>query len=100
MEQEKFDELMGSLREAAAILKGDKPPARQFRMSATDVKAIRKRMGLSQREFALLLGVSVDTVQNWEQNRRKPRGAARLLLAIAQRHPEMLMEVVQEVAGS
>lgn len=56
-----------------------------------DVKAIRDRMDLSQSAFAGILGVSVRTVQEWEQGRRKPSGPAASLLRIAQRHPEALL---------
>ncbi len=98
MEKESFEELLESARQAAAILRGDAPPSHQFTFTSADVKAIRQRLELSQRNFAMLLGVSTDTVQNWEQNRRKPRGAARLLLLIVQRHPEVLTEVIEEVS--
>lgn len=99
MEERLFQELMESVREAKAIMRGEQKSARRFRIEAADVKQIRQQLGLSQREFAHLLGVSVATVQNWEQNRRHPRGAAQLLLLIAQRHPEVLLEIVQEVAA-
>ena len=56
-----------------------------------DVKEIRCRMELSQSAFAGILGVSVRTVQEWEQGRRKPSGPAASLLRIAQRHPEVLL---------
>lgn len=56
-----------------------------------DVKAIRDGMSLSQSTFAGVLGVSVRTVQEWEQGRRKPSGPAASLLRIAQRHPEALL---------
>ncbi|MBF0399832.1 MAG: type II toxin-antitoxin system MqsA family antitoxin [Magnetococcales bacterium] len=56
-----------------------------------DVKVIRDRMELSQSAFAGILGVSVRTVQEWEQGRRKPSGPAASLLRIAQRHPEALL---------
>ena len=49
----------------------------------------RKSVNLTQREFAKLLNVSVDTVQDWEQDRRSPRGAAKMLLRIAQSHPKI-----------
>jgi putative transcriptional regulator len=52
----------------------------------------RASLGLSQNAFARLLGVSVDTLQNWEQGRRKPAGAARVLLRIAAKHPEAVLE--------
>ena len=53
----------------------------------------RKSVNLTQREFATLLNVSVDTVQDWEQGRRSPRGAAKTLLKIAQSHPADLEEL-------
>ena len=56
-----------------------------------DVKTIRGRTGLSQSAFAGLLGISVRTLQDWEQGRRKPRGPAQALLRIANRHPEALL---------
>ena len=56
----------------------------------SDVKAIRTKTGLSQTAFAGLLGVSVRTLQEWEQGRRTPKGPAQALLRIADRHPEAL----------
>jgi len=58
-----------------------------------DVSGIREKTGLSQARFANLLGVSVRTLQDWEQGRRAPSGAARTLLLIAQRTPQALLEV-------
>ena len=57
------------------------------------VAAIRNQTGLSQPRFASLLGVSVRTLQEWEQNRRAPSGAARTLLRIASRNPRALLDV-------
>ena len=53
----------------------------------------RKSVKLTQREFAKLLNVSIDTVQDWEQGRRSPRGAAKTLLKIAQSHPKVLEQL-------
>jgi putative transcriptional regulator len=58
------------------------------------VSEIRSRVGLSQSEFARLLGVSVRTLQEWEQGRRAPSGPARTLLTIAHRNPKLLLEAV------
>ena len=55
----------------------------------------RQRTGLSQSQFARLLGVSVRTLQGWEQGRKQPTGAARTLLAIARRNPKALLEVAE-----
>jgi putative transcriptional regulator len=57
------------------------------------VTSIRERTGLSQARFAELLGVSVRTLQEWEQGRRAPSGAARTLLVIAQKNPKALIDV-------
>src|SRR5215216_3937072 len=54
---------------------------------------VRMKSGLSQAQFAAALGVSKRTLEQWEQGRRKPSGAARQLLKIADRHPEVLIEV-------
>jgi putative transcriptional regulator len=58
-----------------------------------DVAGIREKVGLSQSRFATLLGVSVRTLQDWEQGRRAPSGAARTLLLVADRNPRVLLEV-------
>ena len=61
--------------------------------SLPSVSSVRERTGLSQARFAQLLGVSVRTLQEWEQGRRAPSGAARTLLLIAQRNPRALLAV-------
>ncbi|MBK7541503.1 MAG: helix-turn-helix domain-containing protein [Candidatus Competibacteraceae bacterium] len=57
------------------------------------VIAARTAAGLSQAQFASLMGVSVRTLQDWEQGRRQPSGAARTLIKVAERHPEVLREL-------
>jgi putative transcriptional regulator len=57
--------------------------------------AARQRSGLSQARFAALLGVSVRTLQEWEQGRRQPSGAARTLLGVAERYPEIPREAAE-----
>lgn len=57
------------------------------------VIAVRSASGLSQSQFAGLMGVSVRTLQEWEQGRRQPSGAAMTLLKVAERHPEVLREL-------
>ena len=59
-----------------------------------NVRAIRTRMNLSQSSFAALLGVSVRTLQDWEQGRRTPRGPAVSLLKVAREHPESLQDAI------
>ena len=62
-------------------------------INVPDVASIRAKTGLSQARFAVLLGVSVRTLQDWEQGRRAPSGAARTLLMVADRNPRALLEV-------
>ncbi|GAB1390600.1 MAG: hypothetical protein AMXMBFR78_17130 [Rubrivivax sp.] len=67
--------------------------AGQVQVVSSPVIEARKKTGLSQAQFAALLGVSVRTLQGWEQGRKQPSGAARTLLAIANRNPRALLEV-------
>ena len=73
-------------------------------LAYSPVIAARKASGFSQAQFAVLLGVSVRTLQGWEQGRRQPTGAAKTLIAIAQRNPEVLASLADDerfsVAGS
>ena len=62
-------------------------------VSISPVVSARMKSGLSQARFAALLGVSVRTLQEWEQGRRQPSGAAKTLIAIAQKRPEVLSEL-------
>ena len=62
-------------------------------INVPDVATIREKTGLSQARFAQLLGVSVRTLQDWEQGRRAPSGAARTLLMVAAKNPKALLEV-------
>ena len=66
-------------------------------ISVPPVATIRERTGLSQAKFASLLGVSVRTLQEWEQGRRAPSGAARTLLMVAAKNPQALLEVALHV---
>ncbi|MBK6998611.1 MAG: helix-turn-helix domain-containing protein [Rhodoferax sp.] len=68
--------------------------ARETRVTLSAVAEARLRTALSQAQFAQLLGVSVRTLQEWEQGRRQPSGAAQSLLRVAQSHPEVLRELV------
>lgn len=80
--------LIKGLREAVAVAKGDATPARIY--TDVDVAKIRAKLKLSQSEFAVLLDVSKRVIQDWEQNRKAPSGAARSLLKVAQKEPAAL----------
>lgn len=67
--------------------------ARVTKVKLPDAAEARAKVGLSQQEFAALLGVSARTLQDWEQGRREPTGAAKTLLRVAASHPEVLLEL-------
>jgi len=66
--------------------------------SGEDVAALRRFVGLTQTEFARAVGISVHTLRNWEQGRRKPEGPAIALLRIAARHPRIIRENLRSAA--
>ena len=90
----KFGELLEGVREGGAILRGQHKPSRSFVVEASGVRAIRERTSLSQMEFATLIGVSVKTLQNWEQDRRRPTGPAAALLQIIAHEPRLALEAI------
>lgn len=109
--------LASALDEANAVARGERPPSRAWKVSKhadgtwgrrlldpakiqsankaaydkRQVVEVRHALGLTQTRFAGLLGVSVDTLQNWEQGRRRPTGAACVLLRVAARNPEAVL---------
>lgn len=95
MKRELFEELLGSVREGGAVLGGTRKPARAFHFEEPNVRLLRRRYGLSQAKFAALMGISVATLRNWEQGRRKPEGSARVLLQVVATHPEAVLDAVR-----
>ena len=93
MKDDLFQELLESVKQGAEIMKGTMQPARAFESPETEVRTLREKFGLSQDKFANLVGISVGTLRNWEQGRRKPEGPARVLLRVASRHPEALLDI-------
>ena len=94
MKKELFEQLLESVREGGAILRGEKRPARVFTYGEPNVRLLREGYGLSQAKFAALMGISVATLRNWEQGRRSPEGSARVLLRVVEKHPEAVLDVV------
>ena len=94
MKEDLFAELLESVRQRGAILRGQGKPSRAFRFDEPDVRAVREGYGLSQSKFAALMGISPATLRNWEQGRRRPEGSARVLLRVVARHPKAVLEAV------
>src|SRR5450755_2419683 len=97
MKAKMFEELLESVREGGAILRGQRKPSRRFEIQSSGIRAIRERTSLSQSEFADLIGVSVKTLQNWEQDRRRPTGPASALLSIIEHDPALAMKAIHRV---
>ena len=98
MDKELFEQLTQSMKEAISIAKGDMEPSRIFTVEPPDAKAVREKTGLSQSEFAQMIGVKVKTLQNWEQHRRAPTGAAAALLTIFDRAPDIAVKALHKAA--
>ena len=94
MREEDFVKLVKSIKQAGKIKKGEMPPSRRFEFEPFNIKAIRTKLNQSQTEFALMIGVSVSTLQNWEQGRRKPEGPARALLRVVSQNPKAVVEAL------
>lgn len=94
MKQKDFDRLVASVKQAGAIRRGQLKPGRVTEFRPEDVRAIRGKLEKSQEEFALMIGVSVATLQNWEQGRRRPEGPARALLRVAAKNPQAVVEAL------
>ena len=94
MKKEHFEKLVASIKEAGDIKAGLKAPSRVYEINPPEIKTVRQKLNVSQNEFALMIGVSVRTLQNWEQGRRKPEGPAKALLRIASRNPSAVLDAL------
>ncbi|MEM7351800.1 MAG: NadS family protein [Acidobacteriota bacterium] len=95
-----FRKLTRSLEQAGEIRRGERSADRLFHFEPIDIKAIRKKLDRSQTEFAAMIGVSVATLRNWEQGRRRPEGPARALLTVAAHNPEAVAKALQPEAAA
>ena len=95
-----FQEIVTSIRQAGRIRRGLLKPSRTAVFRPADVKAIRARLRASQAEFALMIGVSVATLRNWEQGRRTPDGPALALLRVAAKNPDAVAAALHGKRGA
>ena len=91
MKNEMFDELLASVQEMDEIVQGKKVAARVTEYPEPEVKVIREKTGLSQVRFAMMIGVSKRTLENWEQGRRYPTGPAKALLRVLEADPKYVL---------
>jgi putative transcriptional regulator len=98
MKKALFGELIENIRDAGKIRRGERAPPRKFVFKPDDVRSIREKLQKSQSEFAQMIGVTVSTLQNWEQGRREPQGPARALLVVASKAPEVVAKALASAA--
>lgn len=91
------DELVQSMAQALAHARGQPGGARTHKVAVKPdmIRKARKRLGLSQDQFAAAFGVSASTLRKWEQGQRTPTGAAKTLLKIIEREPKAVMRVLK-----
>ena len=94
MKEEHFEKLVASIKEAGEIKAGRMTASRVYEIKPPEIKNVRNELNVSQREFALMIGVSIRTLQNWEQGRRKPEGPAKALLHIASKNPRAVLDAL------
>jgi putative transcriptional regulator len=95
MKKRLANRIIDGLTEAVAHARGEAVPNMVLHVPASvNVKAIRKRTKLSQPDFASTIGVALGTLRGWEQHRREPVGPARVLLALVERNPRVVEELL------
>ena len=94
MKEDTFAKLVTSIKEAGEIKAGHRPPSRTYDIQPPQIRMVRERLDVSQSEFAVMIGVSTRTLQNWEQGRRQPEGPAKALLRIAAKNPSAVLEAL------
>lgn len=94
MKKQEFNKLVASVKQVGKIRRGEMRPSRTVTFKPADVRAIRLKLRKSQTEFALMIGVSVATLRNWEQGRRTPEGPAMALLKVAAANPKAVADAL------
>ena len=94
MNDKDFQKLVESVKQMGSIMQGEKVPHLRTVLSTVDVKGLRERLGLTQNQFSGMIGVSIKTLQNWEQGRREPEGPAKALLRVVEKEPQAVMNAL------
>jgi putative transcriptional regulator len=97
MSKKAFDKIAEGLKEAIAVTRGEKKPARLFVPAEIDVKAVRKRCRMSQDDFAYQYGFTVDQIKAWEQGRSRPLGGVRVYLMLIDENPASVLKALRDM---
>ena len=95
MRKDNFEKLIAGAEDALAYARGDKSRGVTHSVPAVDVAAIRKKLDLSQAQFAETFGLEKSAIQEWEHGRRRPDRAARVLLRVIERNPNAVKDALQ-----
>lgn len=98
MSKKAFDKIAEGLKEALAVVRGEASPAKLHIPPAIDVRAIRRKLGLSQEHFAGRFGFTINQIKDWEQGRARPIGGVRAYLMIIDRDPKAVIEILRAKA--
>lgn len=96
-----FESLKAGLEDAIAFAEGDETKAvlHHIELPAPDVSAIRKKTGLTQKQFAASINVKIATLQQWEQKRRSPKGPTKVLLTVIDKNPNIVQDTLKAIAS-
>lgn len=95
MNDKDFSEIVACFKEASQSGSDTKKPAGTSELDPTSVKAIRTGLGLTQKKFAAMIGISVAMLQGWEKGNARPDGPAQALLQVAAKHPKAVLDALQ-----
>jgi putative transcriptional regulator len=94
MNDKDFKKLVESVKQMGSIMRGENIPHRRTVLTTVDVRALRERLSLTQNQFSSMIGVSIKTLQNWEQGRREPEGPAKALLRVVEKEPQAVLSAL------
>lgn len=97
MSKKAFDKIAAGLTDAIAIARGEAKPARLYVPAEIDVRSLRKKLGLSQEDFAAHFGFTLNQIRNWEQERSRPIGGERAYLMMIEANPSGVLDILAVV---
>lgn len=98
MSKKAFDKIAAGLNEALEIARGDAKPSRLYVPPEIDVREIRKKIGMSQDDFAAEFGFTINQIRDWEQGRTRPLGGLRAYLMLIKGNPGLVLELLRKSA--
>ncbi len=97
MSKKAFDKIAAGLNEALEIARGNAKPSKLYVPAEIDVRAIRRKLDLSQDDFAAEFGFSINQIRDWEQERTRPLGGVRAYLMMIQKKPDAVLNILRDI---